>query len=305
MSDVVSCPGGCAIAEEMLKYRVKGGFMSVLRSIDFFSKKPDFDFNNIEPNWCQSRHLRVFWEAVSLITPEAEKYIMRSIRAYLNDPVIKENPWLEQLIEEFNAQEREHTVVHTELNKALGIYEIELRSQLQETMQTLTKTLTKIENLAITAALEHLFYSVIKLTFIDTEFYKDPTLDEKVLKVFMWHWCEELEHHSVSINLLKQLDNSYKTRILAAQKVLFDFIPACTEIIVAIEKKYSPNVYRYNAAVDIARITAYFVKGIGVSAKYFDPHYDIIDAGKWTWPYIEAWRTDIGFPGEVMLIHNG
>ncbi|OUS24200.1 hypothetical protein A9Q99_24990 [Gammaproteobacteria bacterium 45_16_T64] len=279
--------------------------MSLIKSIEFYSKKPEFDFNNIDPNWCQSRHLRVFWEAVSLITPEAEKYIMRSVRAYVNEPIVKENPWLEKLIEEFNSQEREHTVIHTELNQALGIYAIERRSELEATMRHLTKSLSKLDNLAITAALEHIFFSVIKLTFIDTHFYKDESLDQKVLEVFMWHWCEELEHHSVSINLLSAVDKSYKTRIHAAYKVLWDFIPVCKDIIVDIERFYSPKNYRSKAAVDIAKIIGYFSKGIAVSTKYFDMDYDIIKEGEWTWPYIEEWRENMGHGAPVNIIQSG
>lgn len=278
--------------------------MSLIKSIEFYSKKPEFNFTRIDPNWCQSRHLRIFWEAVSLITPEAEKYIMRSVRAYLNEPVVKENPWLENLIEEFNSQEREHTVIHTELNQSLGIYAIEQRSELAATMRHLTNSLSKLDNLAITAALEHLFFSVIKLTFIDTNFYRDPSLDPKVLDVFMWHWCEELEHHSVSINLLSAVDKSYKTRIHAAYKVLWDFIPVCKDIIVEIERFYSPHHYRAKAAVDIAKIIRYFSKGIGVSTKYFDMNYDIIKEGEWTWPYIEAWRDNMGHGAPVNIIQS-
>lgn len=279
--------------------------MSTIKSIDFVSKLPEFDFNNIPELWCEPRHLRVFWDAVSIITPEAEKYIMRSVRAYLNDPIVKENPWLEQLIDEFNAQERQHTFIHTELNKAMGIHEIDMRSRLQETMQQLTKNLSKIENLAITAAMEHLFFSVIKLTFIDTGFYKDESVDEKVKKVFLWHWCEELEHHSVSINLLQALDSSWQTRVKAAQKMLTKFLPVCVEIIIDIERLYSPKHYRMHAAVDIPRITGYFRKGIGVTGKYFDTSYDVIDAGEWSWAYIEQWRTQLGFAAPVKIIESG
>lgn len=278
--------------------------MSVIKSIDFVSKQPEFDFNNIPEMWCEPRHLRVFWDAVSIITPEAEKYIMRSVRAYLNDPVVKENPWLEELIEEFNAQERQHTVIHTELNKSIGIYEIEMRSRLQETMQTLTKDLSKIDNLAITAAMEHLFFSVIKLTFIDTGFYKDESVDPKVKKVFLWHWCEELEHHSVSINLLMALDKNWQTRVKAAKNILTKFLPVCWDIIVDIERFYSPRAYRYNAAIDIPLIIRYFTRGLGVTGKYFDTDYDIIEAGEWSWKYIEDWRAELGFAAPVEIIQS-
>jgi predicted metal-dependent hydrolase len=279
--------------------------MSTIKSIDFVSKLPEFDFNNIPELWCEPRHLRVFWDAVSIITPEAEKYIMRSVRAYLNDPIVKENPWLEQLIDEFNAQERQHTFIHTELNKAMGIHEIDMRSRLQETMQQLTKNLSKIENLAITAAMEHLFFSVIKLTFIDTGFYKDESVDEKVKKVFLWHWCEELEHHSVSINLLQALDSSWQTRVKAAQKMLTKFLPVCVEIIIDIERLYSPKHYRMHSAIDIPQITGYFRKGIGVTGKYFDTSYDVIEAGEWSWAYIEQWRSQLGFAAPVKIIESG
>ncbi len=279
--------------------------MSTIKSIDFVSKLPEFDFNNIPAMWCEPRHLRVFWDAVSIITPEAEKYIMRSVRAYLNDPIVKENPWLEQLIDDFNAQERQHTFIHTELNKAMGIYEIDMRSRLQATMQELTKNLSNIENLAITAAMEHLFFSVIKLTFIDTGFYKDESVDAKVKKVFLWHWCEELEHHSVSINLLQVLDSSWQTRVKAAQKILTRFLPVCVEIIIDIERFYAPKHYRMHAAADIPKMLGYFRKGVGVTGKYFDASYDVIEGGQWSWAYIEQWRSQLGFAAPVKIIESG
>ena len=278
--------------------------MRTFKSIDFVSKKPEFDFDNIHADWCDIRHLKIFWEAVSIITPEAEKYIMRTMMAYVNEPIVKDTPWLEELIEEFNEQERQHTLIHTELNKSLGVYEIATRSKLQETMRNLTRTQSKIDNLALAAAMEHLFYSVIKLTFIDTGFYKNKNVDPKVQEVFLWHWCEELEHHSVTLNLLSALDKSYKTRLRAARKLLTKFLPVCTDIIIDIERHYSPRMYRYNAAIDIPKMLRYFGKGVGVTGKYFDTNYDVIDAGEWTWPYIEQWREQLGFASSVQIIES-
>ena len=276
--------------------------MNTIEAIDFHSKKVDFDLNlSACDSWCDTRHMRIFWEAVSLITPAAEKYIMRSVLAYKNDPIIKDNAWLKTLVDEFIEQEREHTVVHVKLNKALGINDIGESSNLEKTMRGLTSNLSILDNLAIAAALEHLFFSVIKLTFIDTGFYKDETVDKKVLDVFKWHWCEELEHHSVTISLLSQLDNSYKTRIGAAFNIVSKFIPDCWKIILEVEKLYSPTHYRFNATVDTLKLLNYFRKGVGVSSKFFDPTYDVIPAGKWSWSYIEQWRKSLGVDEEVKV----
>ncbi|MFT6056795.1 metal-dependent hydrolase [Zhongshania sp. BJYM1] len=270
--------------------------MKTIEAIQFHSKKINFDFNfeNTSDAWCDTRHMRVFWEAVSLITPSAEKYIMRSVLAYKNEEIIKGNSWLQTLVNEFIEQEREHTHIHIKLNKALGINDIGENSSLEKTMRGLTEDLSILDNLAIAAALEHLFFSVIKLTFIDTGFYKDQTVDKKVLEVFKWHWCEELEHHSVTISLLSNLDSSYKTRIRAAYNIVFKFIPDCWKIILELERLYSPKNYRFNAMIDTIKLLNYFRKGIGVSSKFFDPAYDVIPAGKWSWTYIEQWRKSFG-----------
>lgn len=277
--------------------------METIEAIEFHSKKVDFDldFENSSDAWCDTRHMRVFWEAVSLITPAAEKYIMRSVLAYKNEPIIKDNSWLRTLVNEFIEQEREHTLVHVKLNKALGINDIGENSSLEKTMRGLTDDLSTLDNLAIAAALEHLFFSVIKLTFIDTGFYKDQAVDKKVLEVFKWHWCEELEHHSVTISLLTKLDTSYKTRIRAAYNVAFKFIPDCWKIILELEKRYSPRHYRFNAMIDTIKLLNYFRKGIDVSSKFFDPTYDVIPAGKWSWAYIEQWRKSFGFNEPVSI----
>ncbi len=275
--------------------------METIEAIQFYSKKVDFDFGNVPDTWCDERHMRVFWEAASLITPAAEKYIMRSVLAYKNEPIVKYNSWLKRLIDEFIEQEREHTVAHIELNKALRINDIGENSSLEKTMRGLTSELSTLDNLAIAAGLEHLFFSVIKLTFIDTGFYKDKSVDENVLKVFKWHWCEELEHHSVTISLLSKLDSSYATRRRAAFNIAFKFIPDCWKIILELEKHYSPKRYRRNAIVDTIKLLNYFRKGIGVSSKYFNPAYDVIPEGEWSWKYIEQWRKSFGFNDPVVI----
>ncbi len=275
-----------------------------IRAIQFSSKKPDFDFDNIRDCWCDIRHMRVLWEAASLITPEAEKYVMRSVSAYNKDPIIKDNPWLKTLVDEFMEQEREHTKIHKQLNKALGMHHIDVESKMAKTLRDLTKDLSKLDALATAAALEHLFFSVIKLTFIDTGFYKDETVDPKVLDVFRWHWCEELEHHSVTLSLLAQLDTSYKARMYGAYNTIFKFLPVCSQIILEVERFHYPKYYLLNTAIDMVKISNYFRKGFDISAKYFKPEYDIVQAGEWSWPYIEEWRKKIGYEESVQVRSN-
>ena len=275
--------------------------MREIQAIQFASKMPKFDLEDLPSEWCPTRHMQIFWEAVSIITPEAERYVMRSVLAYRKEPIIRDNPWLGNLVREFIAQEAAHTRVHIDLNKALGIHEIEQRASLRRALHDLSDELSPLDALAVAAAMEHLFFSVIKLTFIDTGFYKDSRVDPRVLRVFLWHWCEELEHHSVSLSLLTELDSSYKTRLLAAQRVLSRFIPACTEIITAVERHHSPSSYRRKTALDIAKLLAYFSRGADVSSKFLRPNYDIVEAGKWSWPYIEEWRKQIGFADAVEI----
>ncbi len=278
--------------------------MNSIEAIQFSSKMPVFQFDRVRNDWCDTRHMQVLWESASLVAPEAEKYIMRSVLAYRDHPVIKNSEWLKTLIDEFITQEREHTRIHIELNKALGMQHICENAKLGDTMRNLTANLSVLDNLAVAAALEHLFFSVIKLTFIDTGFYKDKTVDPNVLNIFTWHWCEELEHHSVTLSLLSELDKNYKTRFYAAYNMLFKLIPACYEIVLEVERFHSPKHYIRNSIVDIIKLLNYFRKGIGVSSKFLMPKYDIIKAGEWSWPYIEEMRKTIGFEESVQIQSN-
>jgi predicted metal-dependent hydrolase len=125
-----------------------------------------------------------------------------------------------------------------------------------------------------------------------------------VKKVYLWHWCEELEHHSVTINLLTALDKSWQTRVKAAHRILTKFLPACWDVVIDIEKFYSPHHYRAHAAVDIPLILRYFTRGLGVAGKYFNPNCDIIEVGGWSWKYIEDWRAELGFAAPVEIIQS-
>lgn len=279
--------------------------MREIQAIAFESKQPDFDYGAVRKDWCQTRHMQVLWEATSLITPEAERFIMRSVAAYRREPLVRDSPWLGLLIDEFMTQEAAHTRVHVKLNEALGIDAIERRSGMRRTLRDLSSTLPKLDALAMAAAMEHLFFSVIKLTFIDTGFYRDPDVDPAVLDVFLWHWCEELEHHSVTLSLLSCLDVSYETRLRAAKRVLTEFIPACHEIVMGVERHHSPIAYRWRGPADIAKLLTYFARGMHVSSRFLVPDYDVIEAGKWSWSYIEEWRDGLGFGDPVEIRSSG
>ena len=121
-------------------------------------KAPDFGFDDSLPKyWFAGDPFKTrFFDAMSTMFPEGEKYFIRSVRAYreqITDPEMK------QAVSDFIYQEAQHSIAHGLFNdrlKAQGIDVDKFEQAMRGYLSFVSKYLPASVNLANTAAAEHM-----------------------------------------------------------------------------------------------------------------------------------------------------
>ncbi|HET9691306.1 MAG TPA: metal-dependent hydrolase [Acidimicrobiales bacterium] len=155
--------------------------------------------------------------------PEGEDFFVRSVRHYrdqITDPVLK------QEVSGFIGQEAQHGRQHRTFNERLA----ELGYPTKRIDATVAKVLRKaekkqdpIENLAVTAALEHFTATMAQLV-LTNEAVRAMNGDGPVAKLFLWHALEEAEHKAVAFDVYRAVGGSEKVRIRTMKVVRKGFI---------------------------------------------------------------------------------
>lgn len=150
--------------------------------------------------------------ALSLTFPAGERFFMRSVRA-LRDHV--KDPQLAEQVRGFLAQEalhgREHGVMNRWL-KTLGLPSGAIERHLDERIQEEAARRTPLDNLALTAALEHFTAMLAKLLLTDESLR--ARFHESMLPLWYWHAIEELDHKAVAFDVYQAAGGSYERRVM-------------------------------------------------------------------------------------------
>lgn len=153
-----------------------------------------------------------FFDASSIIIPSAEEYIIELVQKMehliRNKKLVKEK---NHLIDEESA----HSKVHNAYNRMLEGegYDINAyRKSLQKLQTFLFKYLSLKSQLAVCAGIEHMTASM-SLLAIDYGIM-DVGIDERMRKVWLWHFLEEIDHRSVTFDIYTYLGGGYIRRVL-------------------------------------------------------------------------------------------
>ena len=127
---------------------------------DIVRRRVDFDFDpHVVPlDWYRGdAHLTTFWDALSLLFPEGERFFVESVRRYRERI---QDPELRAAIEAFIGQEAMHGRSHRAFNdmlRARGLGEVSERAeqQLRRLLGLARRRLSGRAQLAVTCALEH------------------------------------------------------------------------------------------------------------------------------------------------------
>lgn len=177
-------------------------------------KAPDFGFDDTLPKyWFAGDPFKTrFFDAMSTMFPEGEKYFIRSVRAY-KDRIT--DPALAQAVKDFTYQEAQHSIAHGLFNdrlKAQGIDVDRFERAMRGYLNYVTKYLPPSVNLANTAAAEHLT-AIISHVWTRDDIQRDS--DPRMRALLYWHGVEEIEHKAVAFDVLQQVAKAgYLTRVL-------------------------------------------------------------------------------------------
>ncbi|MBO6557950.1 MAG: metal-dependent hydrolase [Pseudomonadales bacterium] len=156
---------------------------------------------------------------ISMTLPYLEPYLVRTMREALKhctDPVVA------QEVRQFIGQEAQHYRQHAVLNDMIrsispeleGLREIE--DQLEADYQRFTQTKSLKFNLAYAEGFEAATFAGGRANFRNHVFDRLETIQNTdLLRLFIWHALEEVEHSTVTFNIYDHLYGDYLYRLVA------------------------------------------------------------------------------------------
>ncbi len=173
-------------------------------------------------DWFDDHAFKTAWfNAMSITFPLGEKFFIDSVRNF-SDQI--EDPKLQDDIRGFCGQEGFHRREHERYNQVLcaqrGYDLVYLEGRLEKNIGRAKKYLSELEQLAATAALEH-------ITAIMAESALTP--DNPMMhgaypamkKLWNWHAAEEMEHKSVAFDVYRAVGGTEKMRKRALRQATF------------------------------------------------------------------------------------
>ena len=172
-------------------------------------------------DWLENHPFKTAWfNALSITFPLGEKFFIDSVRHY-QDQV--SDPKLLQEISGFCGQEGIHRREHDRYNQALCRlrgYDLDyMEGRLEKNIERGKHYMSELEQLASTAALEHITAIMAEMQLGPDNPMSDA--EAPMLELWNWHAAEEMEHKSVAFDVFKVVGGDEKTRRRAMRQSIF------------------------------------------------------------------------------------
>ncbi len=172
-----------------------------------------FDPGSVPRDWYgNDAHLSTFFNGLSLLFPEGEKFFVQSVRHFSNRLT---DPDLKRRVAAFIGQEALHSAEHSSFNSMLRAQGDELVVQLEREVRWLLilghRALTPRAQLAVTCALEH--YTAILAEQLLALPDHQAAIDDALRPLWLWHALEESEHKAVAFDVFTAVGGGYTTRV--------------------------------------------------------------------------------------------
>ncbi len=179
-----------------------------MRRVDFA-----FDPRTVPRDWYRGdAHLTTFWNALSLLFPEGERFFVESVRRF-RDRIEDEEQ--RAAIDAFIGQEAMHGRAHRAFNDMVRERDLAVSAEAEAKLRRLLgfarRTLTPKGQLAITCALEH-FTAILAEQLLEDEGHRGAG-DPSVQPLWIWHALEESEHKAVAYDVYEAVGGTYPRRI--------------------------------------------------------------------------------------------
>ncbi|MEP5763742.1 MAG: metal-dependent hydrolase [Halieaceae bacterium] len=173
-------------------------------------------------DWFDGHPFKTAWfNAMSITFPLGEKFFIDSVRHYADQI---DDPKLQQEISQFCGQEgfhrREHDRYNRELCRCRG-YDLDyLEGRLERNIARAKKMLSPLEQLASTAALEHIT-AIMAESALSPDNPMIEARDPVMQELWDWHAAEEMEHKAVAFDVYRAVGGGEKMRKRALRQATF------------------------------------------------------------------------------------
>jgi hypothetical protein len=179
------------------------------RRLDF-----DFDPRAVPRDWYRGdAHLTTFWNALSLLFPEGERFFVESVRRF-RDRI--EDPAQRAAIDGFVGQEAMHGRAHRAFNDMVRERDLAVSADAEDQLRRLLafarRTLTPRGQLAVTCALEH-FTAILAEQLLRHDGHREAG-HPLVQPLWTWHALEESEHKAVAYDVYRAVGGGYARRVV-------------------------------------------------------------------------------------------
>ncbi len=188
------------------------------------NRKVDINPFYIKHYYKDDPYITTFWNCLSLLFPQGEKFFVDSVKHYRSNVTDKK---LLAEISGFIGQESFHTREHESVNKFIAVSGIDINSfdkQLKFILD-IARRLPPSFQLAATCALEH-YTGIMGHQLLDDDSHNGSIM-YNYMQLWIWHAIEECEHKCVSFDVYQDQVDSYLIRImvmLAATVVFFSVV---------------------------------------------------------------------------------
>lgn len=161
--------------------------------------------------------------SMSASFPDGERFFIDAVRHYQKD--IKD-PTLVAQIRGFIGQEAHHGSIHEDFNEqveSLGIAMKKVEKRFKNRIETAKRKLSPSQQLAMTAALEHVTATLAQWTLENPETGLNGDNNSPLREMLLWHAMEEIEHKAVAFDVYRAAVNNEKERIIIAKIVFRTF----------------------------------------------------------------------------------
>lgn len=165
-----------------------------------------------------------FFDALSLLFPEGEKFFIDCARDYKDEVT---DPELIREVKDFTFQEGQHSMVHIRYNNHIERQGIDVPAIMEKQRRMIAwtrETFPRKNTLAETAAAEHITAMMAEFVLNNPEDLREA--DPRIRAIYFWHAIEETEHKAVAFDVLQRVAKAgYFTRIsgLAVETALFPY----------------------------------------------------------------------------------
>lgn len=190
----------------------------------------------------------------SLLIPDAEHFIIKSLRAY-EDKIT--DPELSARIKAFCREEGSHSLVHARFNEDLKRhgYPIDfIKKFARLNYLVFNKLFTKKTKIAISVCYEHFTIMLAKPGF--EKEVLDPDFSE-AYNLFLWHAYEEMSHRTLLFEIYDSIGGGYIRRVwammIATSFVFFYLCPITLYILLFTDVRHRKGVLKFKYAKSLMK----------------------------------------------------